>query len=576
MTMIIGGTSGVTFPDSTVQTTATLGQSGSTASGNTVLTASSGGAQSIATTTWGQTVTLPSATTMSKGACVFNINNTGGYPLKIVDNAGNTLGFIYQASSVTIGLADNSTAAGVWNISGADFIAVTGLTLTNVQASSLIGRVAVDSSRILLCFYSNTSGIYYGIIFNSSTQTWGTVVNLGTQTNPNNSLACLILSGTNQVLFIRNDNTSNQLFAETLTISGTSITVNTATIAASNSYTMVSSFVNLVQIGSSFVMQYYSPTTSSVAIRALTISGTTVTIGAETSLNGTDNSSTYLLQVVNSSVVLAISTQANVQIYATPYTISGTTITAGTGITISSSITGFRFLPISNGTRWVIVNSDGTNYNGTIISVSGTTASSSSAVLVTSANSATLVSQADMIVSGSTLIFATTAYLFANTLTDTSGTATAGTQISFGILGSVPIFAVSAINNIATFVYSNGTSAAVKLNINFSTPLTPTLSSQDYITGTATTGTFGFAVSSTFYGYRPSNALVSSQTFCIAGASTGRKVGVVSQTGFYAYSSKFNTASPLLIGVKNNDGFYLLNASTPSGNTLLYYIESIT
>ena len=45
----------------------------------------------------------------------------GDYDLWIKDNAGNYLGVIHPATNaVNIGLADNSTATGVWLIDGAD------------------------------------------------------------------------------------------------------------------------------------------------------------------------------------------------------------------------------------------------------------------------------------------------------------------------------------------------------------------------------------------------------------------------------------------------------------------------
>ena len=106
---------GVQFPDATIQTTAATGAiGGTTASGSVTLTSSSAGAQSITPTANGQYVKLPDATTMSKGGLLFAIQNNSAYDLKIIDSANTTKGFIKGYETATVGLADNSTAAGVW------------------------------------------------------------------------------------------------------------------------------------------------------------------------------------------------------------------------------------------------------------------------------------------------------------------------------------------------------------------------------------------------------------------------------------------------------------------------------
>lgn len=149
------------------------GIGGATPTGNVVLTSSSTGAQSITSTAYGQTVTLPAATTLSTGANLYNINNTGGYPLTILDNAGNILGFAYPYSAVIVGLASNSTAAGVWNLSGHELLAITAEfnSLSNVYSIAQV--ITLDSTRTLVFIYFSTNT--YGIIWDASAQTFGTL-----------------------------------------------------------------------------------------------------------------------------------------------------------------------------------------------------------------------------------------------------------------------------------------------------------------------------------------------------------------------------------------------------------------
>ena len=85
-------------------TPATAPSGGATASGSVTLTSSSAAGQYITSTAFNQTVTLPDATTMTKNPTVFTIQNAGQYPLKLLDNAGNKLGFIYPGITALIGL----------------------------------------------------------------------------------------------------------------------------------------------------------------------------------------------------------------------------------------------------------------------------------------------------------------------------------------------------------------------------------------------------------------------------------------------------------------------------------------
>lgn len=583
MTMIIGGTSGVTFPDSTVQTTATLGQGGSTASGNTVLTSSSSGAQSIATTTWGQTVTLPNATTMSKGSHLFNINNTGGYPLKIVDNAGNTLGFIYQASSVTIGLADNSTAAGVWNISGAEFIANTAVIFSNsVNFSRLNNIIKIDSTRFFILVSNNSTRNYYGIIYDNSSQTYGTPTLLAT---PSSLIANAILSATNQILFWYL-NSATDIGVVTLTLSGTSITVNTPVLATFPSYGAPASidvYYSLIQVGTSFVISYDAGANN--IVRGVTISGTVPTIGSEV-VTGS-NSSTFYVAQVTSSTFITVGIVAATSIPIQVFSISGTTITSGSTVNLSGSGSAFRILPISSGVRWAVLWYDGTNTSVSIISVSGTTPTASTVTLFASTGSTQLTSYTDMLVDGSTLIVCSTAYGLANTVTDTSGTATAGTQVIVPAQTNGLVFALSAISGTAIFNASGAAnSTSFKIVLNYIAPLAISISLVDELVSGTTTIVVSSMATRTYSGKRPIQVLIGSQTFGIQNTSGGTsgngRITTTSSTGYYAYASKWNLPNPLstgtcFIGTNNND-VWIVNPLFGLGMTgsAIYRVESIT
>lgn len=114
-------TSGTTDPslsvDWTLAVPAAIGAGGTTATGSVVLTSSSPAMQSITTTAYGQTLTLPDATTMDKGVPLFGVNNKGVYPLVIVDDSGERIAMIGAQQYCVLSLSDSSTAAGGWDFS---------------------------------------------------------------------------------------------------------------------------------------------------------------------------------------------------------------------------------------------------------------------------------------------------------------------------------------------------------------------------------------------------------------------------------------------------------------------------
>jgi hypothetical protein len=505
-----------------------VGGGGTTASGSVTLTSASVAAQAITTTTYGQTVTLPDATTVAKGGILYNISNLGAYPLKIVNYVGSTLGFVYSNGPVTVGLADNSTAAGTWSFAGAEPFGPVALTYsTDLYAKgSVVKTVVIDANRTLMLIGSTN---IYGIIYDSSTKLWGSLTLIRTGTV---GQVEAILSATNQVLV--NSSITTAMEAVVLTLSGTSITVGaaaTATLSASNTNSATGG--NLIAVGSSFVITYTATTSQ---MRAMTISGTTVAIGAATVLNGTALTAIYVT-AVSSTVVLVLTNTTASTFFATPYTVSSTSISLGTGATYASTTaSSYRVRPISSGARTAVVIASGGSAVGLIISVTGTTASISSATLTAGGG---VGNDAAVIVSGSKLIFlSVNGSGFTNILTDTAGTASAGTPIGpffSNISGVIPVSA-DATSNLATFYAYASTTTATKVVIDF-TGSSPVLSDIDNQT----------AAASNFAAY---TALNYKQTFTpdfFIGATSyvwdvnvaGQRAVAVGENSFYSFAPKF-------------------------------------
>ena len=246
---------------------------GTTITGSVTLTVSSAGSMTVTPASHGLYVTLPSATTCGKSAIVFSIFNAGHYDYGIKDSTGKQLGWVLSGSNSIIGLSDNATAAGVWNISNLCKIGVTArkdLTLLGVDVKQ---HIALDSTRSLFIFTANS--LFYGIIYNASTITWGSSTLIR---NAVVAYSQSLLIAADKVLVISYVNASTAMETVVLSTSGTTITVNTAVAT-----TLAGNFVysaNLITVGTSFVA-VYARATSITGLRAITVSGTVPTVGAE-------------------------------------------------------------------------------------------------------------------------------------------------------------------------------------------------------------------------------------------------------------------------------------------------------
>lgn len=443
------------------------GAGGTTATGNVTLTSSSSGAQAIATTNWGQTVTLPNATTMTKGAMVFNISNTGTYPLRVVGNTGSVLGFIYPNESASIGLADNSTAAGTWVVDGARQVAVTASYQTNsVFAEGIIGRVSLDANKTLFMFQgiSLGRGNAYAQVYDASSQTWGAIATIATGTVNPGGLAFVSSSVALCIYAI-----GTTLYARTLSISGTTITVNSASTAstASTSYYNIST----INSGSLYVIVGLG---SPAYCHAVTVSGTTATAGTSVSVSGTTSYSISSVGTGNAfePCVFAVTTSSfliftfsTTNLNATVGSISGTTITLGSTVSTACGATVQSFIQSAIGSNWITSVLTNSAVLQIIHSVSGTTVTSNATATWGGSNgSAMLVSGNKAIVVAHT----STTPAYFNIVTNNSGTPSLGTEVQFalgttsaapvpiGIFGNTALFSAYGLlsGNNTYFVFS--------------------------------------------------------------------------------------------------------------------------
>jgi hypothetical protein len=408
----------------TWSTISSVGSGGTTASGNVTLTSASPAQQSVTPTTYGQSVTLPNATTCTKGVTTFGIYNQGPYPLLIKDNAGTLLGFARVASQVSCALADSSTSAGVWNLSGAipcDIDAQLNNNNGFTTDASYVFAIQVTSTKDLVVIAGSDAS---AVLYDSSTQTWGSPVTLPVG-NIGFTSAAYVISSTS-VLYACAGSTN--WAAMILSISGTTLTVNTAASA-----TLAGAITNLpmtiIPVGSSYVCSY-NRATSVTAIRAMTVSGTTVTVSAETLLSGTNSSYKPVMYAYSTSNLITFSCTASYGTYADSWGISGTTITPISSSNLMTGLgNGFQADVFSSG-RWSIIQADGSNMLGYVV----TSAGSITATTISSASNQWNPANISTLVVGNSVLFASCGTAnnvnAVNVLTDSSGTAVAGTAIT--------------------------------------------------------------------------------------------------------------------------------------------------
>ena len=482
-----------------------IGLGGTTSTASITLTAASPAAMTVTPATPGLYVTLPDATTCTKADNLYAVYNAGDYDYGVKDSAGTQLGWIRARTGAMIGLADNSTAAGVWAYYGLEKTGITASyvnsTLTNM--SSTIRRIALDANRTCFLFGGTDC---YAIVYDASTQTWGSATLVRATVAGGAFLG--VLSATDQVLVCSCSSTT-AFEAVTLSISSTTVTVNTGTKATATLAGSWVSFGQFIPVSTSWVVSY-SRATTTTGIRALTVSGTTPTIGAESALTTATDNDSYQIFASGSVVRTIALTTATTTMTCKPFTVSGSTLSAGTAAT--SAVTSGTWRAFLNGNGNIVCQHIRTTHYATIFKLTGTTEAASSVNLGTAPTNIT--AQADYVqVTASKTAFlysVSSTTWYANILTDTAGTASAGTEISSSVQNSMSaVSGISASGNNARFAIANSSQTGqVTLDCSGASPTVSTL----YYVGRDTTVTTAVPTSSNVYGYRDAKQLTNGQT----------------------------------------------------------------
>jgi len=443
-----------------------LGEGGASASGEVTLTAVSVGALAMTPTGYGQAVNLPNATTLSAGGVIYSISNVGMYPALIKNSAGTILRFLPPRQTCNVTLVDSSTSAGVWSFQGGEPAGISaagnvtcGVTIGNAFASA----IAVDG----LDFIFFTGAALQAVVWDPALRTLSNVVNL-TALNIDQDDFLAARYATNQCLCVYGSGGASFVYARVLSYSAGVLTLNpeatAATSGALETLGGLNSGYRVVQCGSTFVFGYAA--SSGGVARALTGSGTTpsITLSIGTALpNSYGSGVAPWLDSVNATTFVGFGLGLT-SIFCLPGTVSGNALTAGTPVNLTSVGNSVSTQAIRKiGARYLLVYNN-TVFSGSVVSVSGSTATASTVALA--AHAAAADSFAVAALSDRLIVAASTgSSVTINCLVDSAGTAVAGAAITLTGFTTAGIKFVDASATELHFVYKAPISGSVIASI---------------------------------------------------------------------------------------------------------------
>ena len=419
--------------------------------------------------------TTPSVTLAANGA--IGVGSTPGYGTsgQVLTSAG--------AAAAPTWAPPNTGNFGV-DVAFTDYTLTTSSALTSGPTEGVqMQSVSLDGVSQLMVFGGNSSA--HAIVWNGSTNTFGTPVLVRAADNFSSvqTIGLVAISATS-VLVCSLPEGATSLQTVVLTISGSTVTVGTAvatTLSAASS--LVVANTRLVTVGSSYVLTYGNNSGQAPKFRAITVSGATPTVGSELAYAG-GNSLSYMHSYAHSSSVLMSFSANATTFFAYPISVSGATLTGGTAATATTNSNIFCTGLLSTG-RYAALFLN-TTARGAVVTVTGTTASISTAATTTATGGWNPVMQ----VFSNQAIFVTgqASGDGVNVITDTSGTATVGTRLSTPFGGAITGFLSG--NKILFSSITPGNTAYLQYGISSGSPVLE--KTFENITSTSTITTYAF------------------------------------------------------------------------------------
>jgi hypothetical protein len=402
-----------------------------TATGNTTLT-STPTLLRITPTNYGTTVTLPDATTMSVGTGKFTIQNLSEYHVRIVNASKTLLGFVYSFGTVNIDLASAATSAGTWVLNNATRLGISAYYADSAGLiTSLLGNdvrvLELDSDRQFYLFASQTN-LLYGQVYNQTTNTFGSPTLIRNTANVSGN-AGIALINANAILVVSIPQAGTAGQAVVLSISGTTITVNTATsfTSADSLASFSMQFFRAIPSGG-FIYGYGGSGFLNIQLVPISVSGTTPSVGTEvTAFTSVTPVTTTFAHTATDKLILFCGGDQGNQGGFRAFSLSGNTITSGSLVNTSISATSAtRFVKLTDTTYFFGCHTGSAAYVG-VISLSGLTITRYISAALGTTNATVFDS---ISVSSTKVFFALGTSIYYNILTFTGSSVTLGTAIT--------------------------------------------------------------------------------------------------------------------------------------------------
>ncbi|KQW97142.1 hypothetical protein ASC94_10145 [Massilia sp. Root418] len=353
---------------------------GSTITTDTTLPAASAGYQPIQMATYGKSVKLPDATTMSVGGPIYILDNTKGlYSAGIRDSTGTLIMAVAPGSEAMVSLRDKSTAAGVWSVAGSGL--EPGLLTINYQTSTFVSAgglqptvfVALDNDVSIHFLYWSSASFYAVVVDNTGKSISTPVTVTGSGGQP---VAAFKISATQVIVFFGSGASNHSAVVLTLTGSSPNYSISVGT--AANSTTLFNAVwggedsrgePRIAQLTSTlYVMAARDSSGTNAVAMVISVSGSTITFGSVTgaiSTNAQAAAAIYPLTATTALLLLTVGAGAPYAIYGYVLSVSGTTVTWSSPVTISttSGTVTYSHLLLSP-TRGIILANENNNLAG--------------------------------------------------------------------------------------------------------------------------------------------------------------------------------------------------------------------
>jgi hypothetical protein len=295
------------------------------------LTSSDGGSYLTVTSTANVKINLPAANALSNRT--IDIKNIGQFSMLVYDYDGNYLFPLVPEQGVTCWASVATTTAGTWTINDIppSYVSpVTAIPGSVIPSSMSFSQSTSSLSSTQMMTVYILSGDIYGIV---ATNTSGVISYGSPQLLLTSSAAgtgvsnvgCMVLSSTLAV--VSYNDVSGSLKAFTVTISGTTFTANAVTTIVTNANHIVGTqFMGL--LSATTIAIGYAGQSDSTRANVLSISGTTITVGTGVLISGSTSSGKQIgLTGLSSSLFLVCYYSDSNGMVTRTCSVSGTTIT---------------------------------------------------------------------------------------------------------------------------------------------------------------------------------------------------------------------------------------------------------